>query len=273
MCASMTGPARAPLFANILCAVDGTRASTAAVRMAACLAGPEGSLALLSVTAAAGVGVRATAAIAPARVKRVLDRAKRIADAAGVPATTVIDPGHPPVKVILERAAGFDLLALGGPATSWFGGMLVGGVASEALRHFTTPTLFVRASFKPPLHGRRIIVASDGLEGSDEIVAMAASLALDQHAPITLVHALGPESRMHPHRIQAQVASLSKLDSSDSLIVPGHAVPVILAAVRSTGATIVVIGSRRLGGLQAFNSVSRRVTHDSCSVLALPPSR
>jgi nucleotide-binding universal stress UspA family protein len=34
----------------------------------------------------------------------------------------------------------------------------------------------------------------------------------------------------------------------------------------------VVIGSRRLGGLHAFNSVSRRVTHDSCSVLALPPA-
>jgi nucleotide-binding universal stress UspA family protein len=241
--------------------------------MAACLAGPEGSLTLLSVTAAAGAGVHATAAIGPARVARVLARAKRIADDAGVPAVTVIDPGHPPVKVILERAADFDLLALGGPATSWFGGMLVGGVASVALAHFTTPTLFVRASFRPPLRGRRVLVASDGLDGSDEIVAMAASLALDQDAPITLVHALGPESRMHPHRIQAQVASLSKLDSSDALIVPGHAAPVILSAVRSTGAAIAVIGSRRLGGLQAFNSVSRRVAHDSCSVLALPPPR
>jgi nucleotide-binding universal stress UspA family protein len=273
MCPSMTGPARAPLFANILCAVDGTRASTAAVRMAACLAGPEGSLTLLAVTAAAGGGVHATAAISPARVSRVLDRARRIADDAGVPATTVIDPGHPPVKVILERAAGFDLLALGGPATSWFGDMLVGGVSSVALRHFITPTLFVRASFQPPLRRRRIIVASDGLEGSDGIVAIAASLALDQDAPITLVHALGSESRMHPHRIQAQVKSLSALPSSDALIVPGHAAAVILSAVKSTGATIVVIGSRRLGGLQAFNSVSRRVAHDSCSVLALPPPR
>ncbi|MGD1050154.1 MAG: universal stress protein [Solirubrobacteraceae bacterium] len=268
----MPGPARAPLFANVLCAVDGTRASTAAVRMAACLAGPEGSLTLLAVTAAAGSGVHATAAIGPARVSRVLDGARRIADDAGVPAATLIDPGHPPVKVILERAAGFDLLALGGPATSWFGDMLVGGVSSVTLRHFTTPTLFVRASFKPPLQGRRLMVASDGLEGSDEIVSMAASLALDQDAPITLVHALGPESRMHPHRIQAQVKSLSQLHSSDSLIVPGHPAAVILSAVRSTKATIVVIGSRRLGGLHAFNSVSRRVTHDSCSVLALPPA-
>jgi nucleotide-binding universal stress UspA family protein len=48
---------------------------------------------------------------------------------------------------------------------------------------------------------------------------------------------------------------------------------VILSAVRSTGAAIVVIGSRRLGGLQAFNSVSRRITHDSCSALVLPPPK
>jgi nucleotide-binding universal stress UspA family protein len=261
-----------PLFANILCAVDGTRASTAAVRMAACLAGPQGSLTLLAVTAASGSGVQATAAIGPARVAHVLDRAKRIADAVGVPATTAVDPGHPPVRVILERAADHDLLALGGPATSWLGGMLIGGVASAALSRFTTPTLFVRASFRAPLQGRRILVASDGLDGSDEIVDLAARLASDQHATVTLVHALGRESRMHPHRIQAQVNVLSKAAGGEPLIVPGRAAPVILAAVKSTAAAIIVIGSRRLGGLQTFNSVSRRIVHDSCSVLVLPPA-
>lgn len=265
----MAGEPSGPLFSKILCAVDGTRASTAAVRMAACLAGPRGHLTLLSVTAASGSGVQATAAIGPARVARVLARAKRIADEAGVPATAIVDPGHPPVKVILARAADHDLLALGAPATSWFGGMLIGGVASAALSRFTTPTLFVRASFKPPLRGRRILVASDGLDGSEEIVALAGALAADQDAPVTLVHALGSEARMHPHRIQAQVRSLA----GESLIVPGHAAPVILAAVRSTSAAVVVIGSRGLGGLRAFSSVSRRVTHDSCSVLVLPPPR
>src|ERR1700690_3072097 len=101
----MTDNATKPLFANILCAVDWTRASTAAVRMAACLAGPSGSLTLLAVTAASGAGLQATAGIGPARVARVLARARRIADDAGVPASTVVDPRRPPVKVILERAA------------------------------------------------------------------------------------------------------------------------------------------------------------------------
>jgi nucleotide-binding universal stress UspA family protein len=262
-----------PLFANILCAVDGTRASTAAVRMATCLAGPSGSLTLLAVTAAGGSGLLATAAIGPARVDSVLDRAKRIADAAGVPATTVIDPGYPPVEIILRRAADHDLLALGGPATSWLGGMLIGGVASEALGRFTTPALFVRASFTGKLAGREILVASDGEDGSDEIVELAGALAADQHAGVALVHALGAESRMHPHRIEAQVKALARFGAGEPMIVPGRAAPVILAAVKSTKAAIVVIGSRRLGGLQAFSSVSRRIAHDSCSVLVLPLPR
>src|ERR1035441_7316022 len=227
----------APLFANILCGIDGTRASTAAVRMATCLAGPEGHLTLLAVTAVAGAGVHATAAIGPSRVRRVLDRAKRIADAAG-------EAGR-------VACADHDLLALGAPATSWLGGMLIGGVADVTLSRFTTPTLFVRASFAPPLRGREIMVASDGLDGSDRIVELAGALARDQHAAVTLVHALGSESRMHPHRIAAQVDVLERsgVGVRRPLIEPGRAVPVILAAVKSTKAAIVVIGSRRLGGL------------------------
>jgi nucleotide-binding universal stress UspA family protein len=266
-------PPDAPLFSNILCVVDGTRASTAAVRMAACLAGPHGSLTLLAVTEESGAGVQATAAISPERVEHLLERARRVAERTGATASTVVDPGRPRVKVILDRAGEFDLLALGAPATSWFGGMLVGGVATAALRSFTTPTLFVRASFKPPLRGRRILVASDGLDGSDRIVALAGALAEDQQAPITLVHALGGESRMHPHRIQGQLRVLEAVAPTESLIVPGHAAAVIIAAARSSGAAITVIGSRGLGGLQAFSSVSRRVTHDSCSTLVLPPPR
>ena len=53
-------------FANILCAVDGTHASTVAVRMAVCLAGTDGHLTLLAVTAESGFGSCATANISPA---------------------------------------------------------------------------------------------------------------------------------------------------------------------------------------------------------------
>jgi nucleotide-binding universal stress UspA family protein len=264
------------VFANILCAVDGTRASTAAVRMAVCLAGPDGHLTLLAVTAESGFGPYATANISPGRVKHVLSRARRIADDAGVSSTTVVDPGGPPVKVILERACDHDLLAIGAPASSWLGGMLIGGVAAAALSEFTTPVLFVRRSFTGSLHGRQILVASDGREGSDQIVELAGRLGLSQDAGVTLVHALGLESRVRPRHIEAQARSLQAMlsRSGAACIEPGKVWKVIVDAAKSTKAAIVVIGSRQLGGLRAFGSVSRRVVHDApCSVLLLPPKR
>ena len=48
----------------------------------------------------------------------------------------------------------------------------------------------------------------------------------------------------------------------------------ILDAAEHTDAALVVMGSRRLSGVHAFGSVSRRVVHDApCSVLVIPPGR
>ena len=273
------------VFPNILCAVDGTRASMAAVKMAACLAGPNGHLTLLAVTAVSGSGPDAAAVISPSRVKTVLKRAQSIAEDAGAPATTVVDPGAPPVEVILERASGHDLLAIGAPATSRVAGMLIGraaaatggmisgGVAVAALSRFTTPMLVVRAPLVGSLHGRRILVASDGEKGSDRLVELAGRLGLAQGAQLTLVNALGPESKMNPRGIQAQARVLERMlpDASETYIEPGKAWDVILNTAKSKKAALVVIGSRRLGGLRALGSVSRRVVHDApCSVLLVP---
>ena len=61
-------PGSTSVFTNILCAVDGTRTSTAAVELAVSLAGPDGHLTLLAVTAVSGSGAYTTAAISPGRV-------------------------------------------------------------------------------------------------------------------------------------------------------------------------------------------------------------
>jgi nucleotide-binding universal stress UspA family protein len=269
-----TTPASTPVFTNILCALDGTRTSTEAVRMAATLAGPGGHLTLLAVTAVTGPGAYTMAAITPSRAKRVLSSAEQIAERAGVPATTVVDPGNPPVDVILERAHDHDLLVIGAPATSWLGGMLVGGVAAVALSKFTTPMLVVSRSSTGSLRGGEILVASDGEEGSDHLVELAGRLGQSQGAQVTLVNALGAESKMNPLVIQAQARALRLMlpAAGEPYIEPGKAWDVIIDAAKNTGAALVIIGSRRLSGLHAFGSVSRRVAHDApCSVLLVPP--
>jgi len=266
-------PGSPPVFANILCAVDGTLTSTAAVETAASLVGPAGHLTLLAVTAVVGSGAYTTAAISPRRVDLVLSNAKRIADRAGVPSSTVVDPASPPVDVILERASDHDLLAIGAPAGSWLGGVLLGDVATVALSQFTTPILFARRS-SVPLRGSHILVASDGEEGSDQIVQLAGRLGQSQGAQVTLVNAPGSESKMNPRAIKAQARALRRAlpNTGEPCIEPGKAPEVILDAAKHTKAALVVMGSRRLSGLRAFGSVSRRVVHDAaCSVLVVPP--
>jgi nucleotide-binding universal stress UspA family protein len=261
----------------VLCAIDGTAESLASVRQAATLAGPRGELTLLVVTSFRHESDRRSPAIPPARASEIVEQSRRIAEAAGVSATVEVDPAGPPAKVVLRWAAERDLLAIGVPATSWFGAMFMGGVAATAEDLLTTPLLVTRVTRlaeRPDSEPPHIVVASDGLEGSDALVDLAGRLADDQGGSITLVHALGPESRMHPHRIQHQAERLqTQLGSRAELqVVPGHARHVVIDAARECGASLIVLSSRRLTGLHAVGSVSRRVIHQAhCSVLLVPP--
>ncbi len=263
------------VFANALCAVDGTHRSMAAVEQAAVLAGPQGHLALLAVTAVRGSGQYHVAAISTARAKLILERAQEIAAAAKVPSTTILDPAGPPAEVILERAAEYDLLAMGPPPSTPLGGMLTDGVAVSALGSFTTPLLIARPlpSGGEPF-ARRIVVASDGLEDSDGLVDFVARLARVHDASVILVHAIGVESRSHPHRIKEQARRLeeARAGACEVRVEPGDAADAVIHAARDSGASLIVASSRRLGGLHAVGSVSRQLVRAAhCSVLLVAP--
>ncbi|MGD0452508.1 MAG: universal stress protein [Solirubrobacteraceae bacterium] len=262
------------LFADILCAVDGTRRSFAAVEQAAILAGPQGSLTLLAVTAVAGSGVNRHAAIGPQRAQRILERAEGIARAAGVPCSGVIEPEGPPSQLVLKRAAGHDLLALGAPASSWLGGRFIDGVADAALGSFTVPLLTAHAM---PRGEHRflehVLVASDGLDGSDQMVELVARLAREHDSKVTLLHAM--KSKERPQSIQEQASRLlEEIDGACAVRVEvGGAAELIVAVAKQEGSSLVVMNSRRLGGWKAIGSVSRRVVHDAhCSVLLTQPT-
>lgn len=270
-----TRPATA-VFTNILCAVDGTRSSLAAVRAAAALAGPDGRLTLLTVTAQEGSGQTASAAISPSHAERILDYARRVAEKSGVAATTVIDPQGPPVPAILRRARAHDLLVIGAPKTSWLARLIAGDVAAATLRELTVPLLLVRPATGRSLRGGEILLASDGRAESSALVRLAGELAATQDAHLTLVHALVSESQAHPREIRAQAQELERsLPGRVTLrVTPGRAPEAILDAAHEVNASVVLLGSRRLRGPHALGSVSRRVMHDSpCSVLVLPPRR
>jgi nucleotide-binding universal stress UspA family protein len=261
------------LFSDVLCAVDGHEESLEAVEQAASLTGSDGRVTLLTVTSYRSPGDRG-AAIGPQRAKEILDRAVRILDEAGVSYSVEVDPAAPPAEVILEWMLGRDLLAIGAPSSSLLSGMFIKGVGETALDAFTTPLLIARPSDPSDGFAQRILVASDGLEGSDELVEMAGRLARAKGADLTLFHASDTAAKTHPHRIEMQFEKLqSETDRViDVRVEPGGAHTTIVESAAEIDASLVVMGSRGRHGLRALGSVGRRVAHHGhCSVLLVPP--
>lgn len=262
-----------PVFGDVLCAVDGTRGSLTAVRQAVALAGAQGCVTLLAVSAVTGSGRYRGAAIDPVRVNRVLEVASQLAHEAGVRCTRVAEARGAPSKMILRHASDHQLLAMGAPTMSWLGGLFTGGVAESVLRSFTTPLLLARPAPQEQPFGRRILVASDASESSDVFVELGASLALQLGGGVMLVHAVGVESKARPHKIERQVRSLeARVADAYEVHVEAGAAHSVIAGIAAHGqASLIVMGCRRLDGLRAVGSVTERVIHDGpCSVLVLP---
>jgi nucleotide-binding universal stress UspA family protein len=157
---------------------------------------------------------------------------------------------------------------------SWLGEAIVGGVATEALGPVPTALLFARRPHSDSGFAKRILVASDGLEDSEKLVARACQVAEAQHADVVLLHAIDGERRMHTDRVREQARTIEAASgcSCEVRIQEGPTWDVISSAAEEARASLIIMGTRRLSGIRAIGSVSRRVVHDaSCSVLLIPP--
>ncbi len=274
-------PAAAPPFADILCAIDGKEGGFSAVEQAVALAGTEGRVTSLVVTSYRSGGPHRSPAIGPMRAAEILEHAGQIARHAGVPYVEEVDPGSPPARVILDWSSRYELLALGAPASSWPSRLLSVGVGDRAIGGFTNALLMARPLAGDRRLGDRSVVASDGSEGSQGLVELAGRLARSQGSEVTLVHALGREpvkrgpSGERERTLGEQEQTLARVvpsGKSQLLVKSGRAASAIVSAAAAAGASLVVMGSRRLDGLRAMGSVSRRVAHQApCSVLLVPP--
>lgn len=266
-------PHAAALFANPLCAVDGSAGSLLAVEQTTALVGAGGHITVLEGTS--GPDRYQSPAILPGDAAHNLEAALEIARAAGVTSRAEVDPDYPPARMIVDRAADYSMLAMGAPHTSWMAGAITASATDAAISHLPTALLIAR-EIGPEEGARRIVVASDGADGSDELVELARELAELQDAEVVLVHATARRRRSSTERVQAQTKALQEalgvradVDSRE-----GRAHEVIIAAAASLGASLIVMGSRGLHGPRAIGSVSRHVMHDApCSVLLVPPRR
>jgi nucleotide-binding universal stress UspA family protein len=211
---------------------------------------------------------------AVALAKRRLDYARRLAEGCGARAEVLVDERGPVAKVLLERAEEHGLLALGAPAMSRHAHLLIGGVATQAAHLLPASLLVARRPPAKAAFGDRIIVANDALESSDALLSFAIRLARQRKATLVMLHAARAESGFHPTRIARQSESLGQAlgERSRTYVVPGRAKKVIVETAKREDASLIVMGSRGVGGLRALGSVSERVVHEApCSVLVVRP--
>lgn len=261
-------------FSDILCAVDGSRASLEAVRQAVVLAEPDAALSFVAVSHTIGVGQAAQADLSEARAQEALERAAALARDAGISASTELRKGSPTSDVILAEADQHDLLVLGGREGSRAGGIMLGSTASQAAHRAQRPLLVAR---QPPGAGEfleSILLASDGSPGSWASARATSRVARARGSRVDVVFV--PDG-VHPERhreLTHQVDAIREATGSEPGLAdaPGHVPERIIEVARGEGSSLIVIGRRGLSGIRALGSVSERVVHRApCSVLVVPP--
>ncbi|MGO9886976.1 MAG: universal stress protein [Solirubrobacteraceae bacterium] len=260
------------MFTDVLCGIDGTRTSFRAVARACELVDADARVTILVCTYETGAAAWTSAQVSRARAQRALTRAAGIARKAGIHAEQLIDPDGPPVERVLERAADHPLLALGAPMVPRGAGLWIGGVALHAVHHLPSSLLIAR---EPPLaDGEHILLALDGTDDAPGLIDIAAHAARRLERGVVVVHAVGVESRSQPHHLEAQRERLAEaLGVTPEVVVKAERpTDAILAVARSRQTSLIIIGSRRVGGVRALGSVSERIAHRArCSVLIVRP--
>jgi nucleotide-binding universal stress UspA family protein len=256
-------------FDNVVCAVDASPESRETACQAAALAAADARLWAVSVWdpgLAMYAGIHATEVAIDLRD----EAATALEDARNAL------PGLEPILIEGGQVAGLlatianleaDLVSVGAHGISRPAGIVFGSVATAMAHHAPCSVLVGRrtaAESFPDL----ILHASDGSPESVEAARVAGQIAARHEAEVVTLH-VGDD----PKRGSAAVEEASKLIRESGRepvgeVEPGSPHRRIIEVATEREASLIVIGSRGLTGLQALGSVSERVSHRaSCSVL------
>lgn len=259
-----------PAFGDILCAIDGSRAAREAARQASVLAAGGARLSFVCVSSSRGVGLVEQTTITSERADAALADAVEVAKESGTRASAELLHEPNAAEALLRETAGHDLLVVGSHGLSRHAGIMLGSVASTAAHRAATPVLITRRPPDEDGFPQDLLVASDGSPGSQKAVEVAARVARRHGSSVLLFHAADGEEAKRRHNFAEQAVYLVDSTGKEPAVVTssGDAHRLIVDLAERERVSLIVLGSRGLGGLKALGSVSERVSHEArCSVL------
>ena len=259
------------LFERVICGVSRGPHSDEAVRQAAALAVPDA----LEVMAVAGWGeVPLGWALTRSEAEEALRRAVSLVEDIATDVRPRLVPGGDPAAVLARETDPGDLLAVGSHGGSRAAGAVLGTVPAALMHRPGCPLLVAR----PPPEGTtfpgEILLATDGSAASRRAARVAGGIARRAGGRVTLVHADEDGGRSARHELSVEVVEVFEAIGVEPAVVSaeGRAHKIIVDLVRREQFSLVVLGSRGLGGTRALGSVSERVGHSAaCSVMIVPP--
>jgi nucleotide-binding universal stress UspA family protein len=250
------------IFERVVCGIDETPESLDAVRLAARLLPPGGTLHLIAAVylagaIAAGWPEEQIAAELEKEAGDVLRRAVEIAGDA-VSSRLVNGPAAPSVLRELEREQA-TLVCIGSHSRHRLPGALLGYVATSMLHEAPCSVLVARKPRDPAAFPRSIVVGVDGSKQAAAAYTIASRLADHFGATLRPLAASGGKY-VDTDALGRQLPDLD-VDSRT---------PVEALTAAAAHADLLVVGSRGLHGLRALGSVSERAAHRAnCSVLVI----
>ena len=261
------------LFRCVVCGVDGTEESRAAVAQVGRLfeaSGGESRVVLVCVWntgASVAVGwsptIARTGSFPQEELRAAADNVRPLLPASAAVETVVVE--GPPGPMMLTEAGRHKatLVAVGSHDHRRLSGLLLGSVAAQLLHEAPCAVLMARGQAGDGFPAR-VVVGADGSQESARAIRAAATIAKACGSQLEAVVATGggtPDPAAVRSALDAAAGPETALRmESDSPV----------DALSRLDPDLLVVGSRGLQGIRALGSVSERVAHEArCSVLVV----
>ena len=248
-------------FERVICGVDDSPEGLEAVSQAAMLAGPKSKIAAIAVhdrglAMHAGIHAREAERDLRTRAERALVRAQTTCPRASVHLLT----GREASSLMRSAEdAQADLVAVGSHGSSRVAGLALGSVATAVIHRAPCSVLVARPSDAVPFP-ESILVATDGSYDARCAVSVAGQIASRFGSRVALLRVGDAESA---YAVAEDAARIVELTNAEPWIEVREGSPKreIERFAAQSAASLVVVGSRGLGGARSLGSVSERVAH------------